>query len=389
MLVYAGVVLLVYADVVLLEHAGVVCRCLMKRAVEARRQRESVRTQQEWKREKRKREEEEATEGRACKRPACRPGGKFPPGLTGKVAAAIVDRSRAEGERIIRKQVVQKAMAEGERAGVVTEGGDTAGVVVDQEEERMVWAALGGDGSAPPGGELMSGLEEMGMQVEVDGAYGKAHLSTELRRLGKEPGYRGVVMHGGGTGKAVVAWVLKKGRRRARRRVFDATVMVVRHEHRGRGLARQAMQMVQTRLGEEVQEGSYNLRAGLKSCMQREGVGLYRALGWRGDGESWEWSSDEHAAQETTRSPGNLTESGQKKERKSAARCRVGDREDMPMRETGDEVGQDASEQGDTQGAGVDPLDTSIRARQLRLNEQGGKQCICGRWEDFARVDGG
>ena len=61
----------------------------------------------------------------------------------------------------------------------------------------------------------------------------------------------------------------------------------------------------------------------------------------------------------------------------------------MPMRETGDEVGQDASEQGDTQGAGVDPPDASIRARQLRLNEQGGKQCICGRWEDFARVDGG
>ena len=171
-------------------------------------------------------------------------------------------------------------------------------------------------------------------------------------------------------------------------RVFDVTVMVVRQEHRGRGLARQAMQMVQARLGEEVQEGSYSLRAGLKSCMQREGVGLYRALGWRGDGESWEWSSDEHAAQGSTRSHGNLTESGGVKERKPAARYAVEDVGNMPMRETG-EVGRDADEQVDEQGAGVDPLDTSRRARQLRLNEQGGKKCICGRWEDYARVDGG
>ena len=42
--------------------------------------------------------------------------------------------------------------------------------------------------------------------------------------------------------------------------------------------------------------GGYSLVAGLKSCMQRDGVGLYRALGWRDTGESWEWNSDEHAA---------------------------------------------------------------------------------------------
>ena len=34
--------------------------------------------------------------------------------------------------------------------------------------------------------------------------------------------------------------------------------------------------------------------------MQKDGVGLYRALGWRGTGESWEWSSDDHAAKKQT-----------------------------------------------------------------------------------------
>ena len=48
--------------------------------------------------------------------------------------------------------------------------------------------------------------------------------------------------------------------------------------------------------GGESADGGYSLVAGLKHCMQSEGVGLYKALGWRGTGESWEWSSDEHAA---------------------------------------------------------------------------------------------
>lgn len=30
----------------------------------------------------------------------------------------------------------------------------------------------------------------------------------------------------------------------------------------------------------------------------------------------------------------------------------------------------------------------SLHAGQQRLNEQGGKKCVCGRWEDYARVDG-
>jgi hypothetical protein len=186
---------------------------LVEREMEARRQRESVRTQQEWSRLKRIREECEAAEERACRRSGgCKPGGKFPPGLIGQVAMAKVDRTRAEEERISRKQVVQEAMVE----GVAIEEGD----------------------------------------------------------------------------------------------------------------------------------------------------------------------------QGSTRGPGNLTESGEKRERKSAARYAVEDVGNMPMRETG-EVGRDADEQVDEQGAGVDPLDTSRRARQLRLNEQGGKKCICGRWEDYARVDGG
>ena len=78
-------------------------------------------------------------------------------------------------------------------------------------------------------------------------------------------------------------------------------------------------------------------------------------------------------------------ESARGKERKSAARCK----EDMPMKETGDETGQNINAQGMTQGAGVDPRDLSLHARQQRLIEQGGEKCICGRWEDFARVDGG
>ena len=148
--------------------------------------------------------------------------------------------------------MAQEAVVEGVRAEDATEGGGTAGVVVDQEEEQMVWTVLGGEGSAPPRDALMRGLEEMGMQVEVDGAYGDAHLNTELRRLGREPRYWGVVMHGGGTGKAVVACVVKEGRPKVKRRVFDVTVMVVRQGYRGRGLARQAIQRVQTRIGEEV-----------------------------------------------------------------------------------------------------------------------------------------
>ena len=121
-------------------------------------------------------------------------------------------------------------------------------------------------------------------------------------------------MHDSNTGKVVVACVVLEGRRRVKRRVFQVMAMAVRQEYRARGLARQAMQRVQARIGEEVvrmgggkmrtgqgrgesADGGYSLVAGLKSCMQSEGVGLYRALGWRGTGESWEWSSDEHAAQ--------------------------------------------------------------------------------------------
>jgi hypothetical protein len=175
-----------------------------------------------WVREKRKREEFEAAEERACKRSkGCKPGGMFPRGLIGQVAAANGDRPRAEEERISRNRVAQEAVMEGMRAEDVTEGGETAGVVVDQEEEQMVWTVLGGEGSAPPGDALMRGLEEMGMQVEVDGAYGDAHLNTELRRLGRKPMYWGVVMHGGGTGKVVVACVVKEGTPKIRQRVFN------------------------------------------------------------------------------------------------------------------------------------------------------------------------
>lgn len=96
-----------------------------------------------------------------------------------------------------------------------------------------------------------------------------------------------------------------------------------RQKYRGRGLARQAKRRVQTTIGEEVmgmdggarrkgQKGSYILVDELKSCMQREGVGLYRALGWRGTKWSWDWSLDEHATQEY---PLTLSEESARKKR--------------------------------------------------------------------------
>ena len=212
---------------------------------------------------------------------------------------------------------------------------------------------------------MMRGLEEMGLQVEVDGAYGDPHLSTELGRLGRERRYWGVVMHGSSTGKAVVACVVREGRPKVRRRVFQVTAMVVRQGYRGQGLARQAIQRVQTRIGEEVmgvnggarrkeQRGGYIVAVGLKSCMRREGIGLYRALGWSGNEESWEWSSDEHAAQ--GHSPVLSEESARQKERKSTARYK----EVMPARETRDETGQgNGSMEGMTQRTGADQLDTA------------------------------
>ena len=153
----------------------------------------------------------------------------------------------------------------------------------------------------------------------MDSAVGDPHLSTELRRLGRERGYWGVVLHNSSSGKVVAACVVFEGRRRVKNlRVFQVMAMAVRQEYRGKGLARQTMQRVQARIGEEVvrmgggkmrtrrgcgesADGGYSLVTGLKSCMQSEGVGLYRALGWRGTGESWEWSSDEHAGWCSTR----------------------------------------------------------------------------------------
>ena len=238
--------------------------------------------------------------------------------------------------------------------------------------------------------------------MEVDGAVGDAHLSTDLRRLGRERGVWGVVMHGSSTGKVVAVCVVAEGRRRVKRRAFQVMAMAVRQEYKGRGLARQAMQRVQVRIGEEVvgmgggkmrtgqghgksADGGYSLVAGLKSCMQREGVGLYRALGWSGTGESWEWSSDEHAAQGQY---SVLTEESTKKKEGKSTAGRY--REDMPTKGAEGETGQDDA-QGTAQGAEADPRDMSLQATQQQLNEdeQGGEKCLCGRWEDYARVDGG
>ena len=80
-----------------------------------------------------------------------------------------------------------------------------------------------------------------------------------------------------------------EGRRKVRRRVLRVMAMAVRQEYNGKGLAMQAMQRVQARIGEGMVKvgggamrtgrvqgqsagGGYSLvAAGLKSCMQREG----------------------------------------------------------------------------------------------------------------------
>ena len=118
------------------------------------------------------------------------------------------------------------------------------------------------------------------------------------------------------------------------------------------------MQRVQARIGEEVvrmgggkmrtrrgrgesADGGYSLVAGLKSCMQSEGVGLYKALGWRGTGESWEWSSDEHAAQghslvltgESTKEKEGKSAKEKEGESRSKETCQPG-RQEMRQRRT-------------------------------------------------------
>ena len=104
------------------------------------------------------------------------------------------------------------------------------------EEEQMVWTMLDGDWRAVQGDVLVGGLEEM------DDAVGDAHMSTELRRLGRDRGVWGVVVHGSSTGRVVAACVVAECRRRVRRRVFQIRAMAVGQEYKWRGLARQAMQ---------------------------------------------------------------------------------------------------------------------------------------------------
>ena len=114
---------------------------------------------------------------------------------------------------------------------------------------------------------MVGGLEEMGLQVEVEDAIGDAHLSTELRRLDRERGVWGVVMHGSSTSRVVVACVVAEVRRRVRRRVFQIRAMSMRQGYRGRGLAMQAMQRVQMRIGGD-RDGSAGAGRGYKQGLQ-------------------------------------------------------------------------------------------------------------------------
>jgi hypothetical protein len=286
---------------------------LLKRVVEKRRHWEGLQTLQELRFPKRMKEVYEKVAGEAVWR--CKAGGTFPEGLIKQVAAARVAQSRAVTERLSRRQGHVLAVPETRQvAAETTVGGgeDTEGAapeegaaggrasegaVETQGEEQMVWTVLDEDWRAVRGDVLVRGLEEMGLQVEVDGAVGDPHLSTELRRLDRERGYWGVVLHNSSSGEVAAACVVFEGRRRVKKRVIQVTAMAVRQGYRKRGLARQTMQRVQARIGEEVArtgggksgestDGGYSLVAGLKHCMQSEGIGLYKALGWRGTGES-------------------------------------------------------------------------------------------------------
>ena len=104
------------------------------------------------------REECEVALGEAEQR-RCKPGGRFPEGLIKQVAAARIAQPRAVEERLNRRQghvlalpavgqvaletvVVEDVMTEEGAAG----RGAAEGAVAAQEEERMVWTVLGGDG---------------------------------------------------------------------------------------------------------------------------------------------------------------------------------------------------------------------------------------------------
>ena len=72
------------------------------------------------------------------------------------------------------------------------------------------------------------------------------------------------------------------------------------------GLARQAIQMVQMSIAKVHTSSGYILVADLKACMQKDGPGLYKALGWRQVGESWEWDSSDAAVQALAAAAANV-----------------------------------------------------------------------------------
>ena len=177
-----------------------------------------------------------------------------------QVAAARVAQPRAVTERLSRRQGHVLAVPETRQVAAETTvggGGDTEGAapeegaaggrasegaVETQGEEQMVWTVLDEDWRAVRGDVLVRGLEEMGLQVELDGAYGDPHLCTELRRLGRERGYWGVVLHNSSSGKVVAACAVFEGRMRVKKRVFQVMAMAVRQVYRRKGLAKQTMQ---------------------------------------------------------------------------------------------------------------------------------------------------
>ena len=91
-----------------------------------------------------------------------------------------------------------------------------------------MWAILDEDWRATHDDTLRRGLEELGLQVEVEDAEGYAHLSTKLKRLGRGHGFLGVVLHGSSTGRVIAVCVVVEDRREVKRRVFQVRAMAVR-----------------------------------------------------------------------------------------------------------------------------------------------------------------
>ena len=181
----------------------------------------------------------------------------------------------------------------------------------------------------------------------------------------------------------------------------------------------------------------------MTECMQKAGVGVYRAPGWTGGGRGLEWRSRWQDGEQLPSGGGGLsggtkavvevsadraghlrrgssgvsgigqdkmvptsdsgvkpTGRGQQRTKgqsKQTVSCTKGDNaaqqqgEDMPVHGPGDREGDDSGNLRvpGCQAEGRNSLWRRWDDRHKERNEKGGPTYDCGRWADYARVDGG